>query len=163
TEARQAKERVEQLNRRLGEQNEELVRVNRAKSDFLAMMSHELRTPLNSIIGFSEVLLDQKFGALNDRQARYIRNVNESGRHLLSNAIKFTPIGGHVRVGCGPAPQAGWVRTSVTDNGTGIAPADAARLFTAFTQLENAKEQGGTGLGLALTKQIVELMGGKIG
>jgi hypothetical protein len=47
-------------------------------------MSHELRTPLNVIIGFSEVLLDEQFGKLNTKQARYADNVLSSGRHLLS-------------------------------------------------------------------------------
>ena len=56
---------------------------SRAKSDFLANMSHELRTPMNAIIGFSEILQDQTFGDLNDRQARYVHNVLTSGRHLL--------------------------------------------------------------------------------
>ena len=46
-------------------------------------MSHELRTPLNSIIGFSEILQDQTFGELNERQSRYVGNVLNSGRHLL--------------------------------------------------------------------------------
>jgi signal transduction histidine kinase/CHASE3 domain sensor protein len=54
-----------------------------AKSEFLASMSHELRTPLNSIIGFSEILHDQRFGPLNARQTRYVENVLNSGRHLL--------------------------------------------------------------------------------
>jgi signal transduction histidine kinase/CheY-like chemotaxis protein/CHASE3 domain sensor protein len=54
-----------------------------AKSEFLASMSHELRTPLNSIIGFSEILRDQRFGPLNARQARYVENVLSSGHHLL--------------------------------------------------------------------------------
>jgi signal transduction histidine kinase len=58
-------------------------KANQAKSDFLAGMSHELRTPLNSIIGFSEILVDQRFGPLNARQARYVENVLSSGRHLL--------------------------------------------------------------------------------
>jgi signal transduction histidine kinase/ActR/RegA family two-component response regulator len=56
---------------------------NRTKSDFLAAMSHELRTPLNSIIGFSEILGDQRFGPLNPRQARYVDHVAVSGHHLL--------------------------------------------------------------------------------
>ena len=56
---------------------------NRAKSNFLANMSHELRTPLNAIIGFSELLEDQTFGGLSDRQRRYVANVLSSGRHLL--------------------------------------------------------------------------------
>jgi signal transduction histidine kinase len=47
-------------------------------------MSHELRTPLNAIIGFSEVLLEQMFGELNDRQDEYLRDILSSGQHLLS-------------------------------------------------------------------------------
>ncbi|MGO9569090.1 MAG: ATP-binding protein [Desulfomonilaceae bacterium] len=54
-----------------------------AKSSFLAQMSHELRTPLNAIIGFSEILEDQTFGPLNERQLRYINHVHASGLHLL--------------------------------------------------------------------------------
>jgi len=57
---------------------------NRAKSAFLSGMSHELRTPLNAIIGFSQVLQDRHFGELNDRQAGYVSEVIDSGRHLLS-------------------------------------------------------------------------------
>jgi signal transduction histidine kinase len=54
------------------------------KSEFLASMSHELRTPLNAILGFSEVLADGMFGEVNDKQAEYLRDILESGRHLLS-------------------------------------------------------------------------------
>ncbi len=57
---------------------------NRAKSDFLAGMSHELRTPLNAIIGFSEVLKEQFFGPLTEKQEEYVSDILESGRHLLS-------------------------------------------------------------------------------
>jgi signal transduction histidine kinase len=53
------------------------------KSEFLASMSHELRTPLNAVIGFSDVLLEGLFGALNERQGEYVRDIRESGRHLL--------------------------------------------------------------------------------
>lgn len=56
---------------------------NRAKSEFLANMSHELRTPLNAIIGFAEVLQDQYFGQLNEKQRQYADNIHTSGRHLL--------------------------------------------------------------------------------
>ena len=58
-------------------------RTSRAKSEFLANMSHELRTPLNSIIGFSEILADGDFGALNERQTLYLNTVLTSGRHLM--------------------------------------------------------------------------------
>jgi signal transduction histidine kinase/ActR/RegA family two-component response regulator len=53
------------------------------KSEFLASMSHELRTPLNAVIGFSEVLLDRMFGEINERQDEYLRDIWNSGRHLL--------------------------------------------------------------------------------
>jgi PAS domain S-box-containing protein len=53
------------------------------KSRFLANMSHELRTPLNAVIGFSEVLKEGMFGGLNDKQLEYVRDIHESGQHLL--------------------------------------------------------------------------------
>lgn len=56
---------------------------NRAKSEFLTNMSHELRTPLNAVIGFSELLRDQTFGPLNDRQGRQVGNILRSGNQLL--------------------------------------------------------------------------------
>ena len=61
----------------------ELQVVSRHKSEFLASMSHELRTPLNAVIGFSEVLIDQLFGELNERQLEYLRDIESSGKHLL--------------------------------------------------------------------------------
>ncbi len=63
--------------------NGELGRASRAKDEFLAAMSHELRTPLNAILGISEALTEEIYGFLNDRQLRSIRNIEESGRHLL--------------------------------------------------------------------------------
>jgi PAS domain S-box-containing protein len=58
-------------------------KANRAKSEFLANMSHELRTPLNHIIGFTELVVDQHFGPLNEIQADHLGNVLSSSRHLL--------------------------------------------------------------------------------
>jgi sensor domain CHASE-containing protein/signal transduction histidine kinase len=57
---------------------------NRTKSGFLANMSHELRTPLNSIIGFSDLLYEQVFGELNEKQLKYAGNISKSGKHLLN-------------------------------------------------------------------------------
>ena len=57
---------------------------NKHKSEFLANMSHELRTPLNAIIGFSEMLDEQMFGDLNEKQAEYVKDIHSSGKHLLS-------------------------------------------------------------------------------
>lgn len=68
----------------LKESNLALEQSSQAKSDFLANMSHELRTPLNHIIGFSELLVDQHLGKLNEIQTEYLNDVLSSGRHLLS-------------------------------------------------------------------------------
>jgi two-component system, NarL family, sensor histidine kinase BarA len=65
----------------LAQVNMRLYELNTLKSDFLATMSHELRTPLNSILGFSEVLGGA--AALDDKQKRYVQNIQQSGRALL--------------------------------------------------------------------------------
>jgi two-component system sensor histidine kinase BarA len=65
----------------LAQANMALYESNRLKGDFLATMSHELRTPLNSILGFSEVLLGDQ---LNDKQQRWVRNIQSSGERLLN-------------------------------------------------------------------------------
>ena len=62
----------------------ELEETSRHKSEFLASMSHELRTPLNAIIGFSEVLREEMFGPVNEKQAEYLDDIVSSGNHLLS-------------------------------------------------------------------------------
>jgi PAS domain S-box-containing protein len=71
---------------------EELIAAKRAaetanaqKSDFLAKISHEIRTPLNAIIGFSEVMMEERFGPIgNERYRAYLRDIHVSGAHLLS-------------------------------------------------------------------------------
>src|SRR5581483_9364155 len=56
-----------------------------AKSDFLAKISHEIRTPLNAIIGFAEVMIQERFGPIgNDRYLQYLKDIHTSGDHLLS-------------------------------------------------------------------------------
>ena len=216
-------------------QRRELATTSQHKSDFLASMSHELRTPLNAVIGFSEVLLERMFGDLNERQADYVQDILDAGRHLLAllndvldlskveagrmelevttfragdaidgvlalvreragqhgvelrfdatdaptyitadelrlkqvllnvigNAVKFTPEGGNVTLRAwteGPE-----VLITVTDTGIGIAEADRSRIFDSFQQgTRSASSSEGTGLGLTLTRRIVELHGGRM-
>jgi signal transduction histidine kinase len=66
------------------DKSRQLEAASRHKSEFLANMSHELRTPLNAVIGFSEVLIQRMFGALNDKQDEYLKDIYASGQHLLS-------------------------------------------------------------------------------
>ncbi len=83
--------------------------------------------------------------------------------NLLSNAAKFSPPGSAVRVGI--SLDHGRVRVRVTDQGSGIRPDFHDRIFTKFSQSDRAIERntGGAGLGLYISKQIVEHMGGRIG
>lgn len=211
---------------------------NRAKSDFLASMSHELRTPLNAIIGFAQVLQERYFGELNEKQAEYINDMLESGKHLLSlindildlskieadkvklelsatnirdllehslimvrenalkhgisldlktaealcglqiiaderrlkqiifnllsNAAKFTPDGGAITVDA--RKEGKELIISVADTGIGIAPENQQKIFEEFYQVRGGTldKTPGTGLGLSLTKRLVELHGGRI-
>ncbi len=95
--------------------------------------------------------------------------------NLVSNAVKFTPAGGHITVRAvrrpmvltagGPATERDAVWIAVSDTGIGIAPHDLPRLFSEFSQVDasHARRYEGTGLGLALCKRFVDLHGGQIG
>jgi signal transduction histidine kinase len=217
---------------------------NAAKSEFLANMSHELRTPLNHIIGFTELLVDRRFGDINEQQNEYLTDILTSSRHLLdlindildiarvesgrmelelgevdlkellessltivreeagkkgigvstslgelpscvraderklrqvvynllSNAVKFTPDGGTIKMEAGLSDaddnpeQIRELHICITDSGIGLEPEDLERIFEPFERVEEtySKKYQGTGLGLALSRKIVQLHGGKI-
>ncbi len=83
--------------------------------------------------------------------------------NLVSNAIKFTDERGFVIIDCAPN-DGNKFKLAVKDNGIGIKPADLSRLFREFEQLDSGptRRQGGTGLGLVLTRKIIEKQGGTI-
>ncbi len=85
--------------------------------------------------------------------------------NLLSNAIKFTPDGGRITVAAAPVNGGAEARIAVSDTGIGIAPEDQPKLFQEFSQLDASasRKYEGTGLGLALSRRLVELHGGAIG
>jgi PAS domain S-box-containing protein len=233
--------RVEAVRQRTFELEAENRRVqegSRLKSEFLANMSHELRTPLNAIIGFAELLHDGQVGAVSEKQAEFLGDILNSGKHLLqlindvldlakveagklefrpesvdlakvvaevtavlranaaakeirvgveidpsvtdvvidagrlkqvlynylSNALKFTPQGKAVSIRISPAgPE--MFRLEVEDEGHGIEAKDLAKLFVEFQQIDGGtgKRHGGTGLGLALTRRMVEAQKGSVG
>jgi len=87
--------------------------------------------------------------------------------NLLSNAVKFTPEGGDIRLeasSLGGNDDDCELRIEVADSGIGISTEQQAKLFNAFTQAESgtSRKFGGTGLGLTISKRIVDLMGGRI-
>jgi signal transduction histidine kinase/CheY-like chemotaxis protein len=121
------------------------------------------------VLGVVEPLAGERGIALAAKVGPSIRIMADPGRfkqillNLLSNAIKFTDKGGRVDVGA--RRQGSNVRFEVTDTGIGIGPGDQKLLFREFQQLSAGPDrlQQGTGLGLVLTKRLVELHGGKIG
>ena len=82
--------------------------------------------------------------------------------NLLSNAVKFTPAGGHIRIEA--ALEEEGLRVSVSDTGIGIAPEDLEKALRPFGQIDSrlARKYEGTGLGLPLTKSMIELHGGRL-
>jgi signal transduction histidine kinase/DNA-binding response OmpR family regulator len=78
-----AQKEVEAFSQSVLRAKEEVERASRFKDQFLSTMSHELRTPLNAVLGFSELLADDRYGPLSERQARYVNHIHTSGQHLL--------------------------------------------------------------------------------
>jgi PAS domain S-box-containing protein len=203
---------------------------NAATSDLLAKVSHEVRTPLNAIIGFAEVMLEERFGRLgNERYRDYLKDIHESGRRVLaligdllnlaeieagrmelsfagislndivgasvgallqqatrerivvrtsfaaklppvvaderslrqivanivSNAVKFTHPGGQVIVSTA-VTERGEVVVRVRDTGVGMTDQEIEAALEPFRQPATARTGSGSGLGLSLTRALVE-------
>jgi signal transduction histidine kinase/DNA-binding response OmpR family regulator len=83
-ELQSAKDEVEAFSQTLLRAKEELERAAKFKDQFLSTMSHELRTPLNAVLGFSDLLSEERYGPLNERQQRYVKHIHTGGKHLLT-------------------------------------------------------------------------------
>ena len=211
---------------------------SRAKSAFLANMSHEIRTPMNSVIGFSELALDDEIptktrgylSKIKENSSWLLQIINdildiskiESGKmeleiipfrlnevlarcqtiitpkasekgillhfyaepsicktllgdptrlgqvliNILGNAVKFTNVGA-IKLSATvklSTEISNTIHFSIRDSGIGMTPDQINKIFEPFTQADSSttRKYGGTGLGLTITKNIVELMGGKL-
>jgi signal transduction histidine kinase/DNA-binding response OmpR family regulator len=83
-EVQEANRCLEAANQELRRAKDEAERTSRFKDQFLSTMSHELRTPLNAVLGFSDLLADERYGTLNDKQRRYVEHIHTGGKHLLT-------------------------------------------------------------------------------
>lgn len=203
---------------------------NALKSDFLAKVSHEIRTPLNAILGFTEVIIEERFGPVaNERYKEYLQDIHTSGSHvmslvndlldlskieagklelnfgavdanrivaecvsliqpqaarervvvrqslaprlpnivaderalrqivlnLLSNAVKFNEPGGQVIVSTA-LTDAGHAVVRIRDTGIGMSESEIETALEPFRQIATSRTTRGTGLGLPLTKALIE-------
>jgi signal transduction histidine kinase/DNA-binding response OmpR family regulator len=78
-----AKKEVEAFSLSVLQAKEEIERASKFKDQFLSTMSHELRTPLNAVVGFSDLLTEEQYGPLNEKQKRYVKHIHAGGHHLL--------------------------------------------------------------------------------
>ncbi len=222
--------RERETERRLIAAREAAEAASAAKTDFLAQVSHEIRTPLHAILGFAEVMLEERFGPVgNERYKDYLKDIHASGGHvmsladdlldlskieagkldlafasvdansvirecvslmqpqaarervimrvslhdrlprvmvderslkqimlnLMSNAVKFNEPGGQVIVSTA-VDAAGQAVIRVRDTGVGMNENEVGLALTPFSQVGKSGTKGGAGLGLPLTKALVE-------
>lgn len=119
--------------------------------DTLAVLSHKKGIPI-------QISISQNIPPLTADRARFKQIVS----HLLSNAVKFTPDNGKITIFANHNHQ--HIQLDVCDTGIGIKPEDMSNMFEVFRQLDSSysRRYEGTGLGLALTKRLIELHGGRI-
>ncbi len=218
------------VERELNEAKRQAERASALKSDFLAKISHEIRTPLNAILGFAEVIMEERFGPIgNERYKDYLKDIHVSGTHvmslvndlldlskieagkleltfssvdanrvvrecvslmqpqasservivrqalaprlpnivaderslrqivlnLLSNAMKYNEPGGQVIVSTA-LTDAGHAVIRIRDTGIGMSESEIEMALEPFRQINTGHRTSGTGLGLPLTKALVE-------
>jgi signal transduction histidine kinase len=225
--------RERETERKLTAARDAALAASAAKTDFLAQVSHEIRTPLHAILGFAEVMMEERFGSIgNERYRDYLKDIHASGKHvmsladdlldlskieagklelafapvdanglirecvsmmqpqaareriimrvslferlpqvlvderslkqimlnLMSNAVKFNEPGGQVIVSTA-VDGAGQAVIRVRDTGVGMNEDEVGLALEPFSQVGHARRKGGAGLGLPLTKALVEANG----
>lgn len=148
----------------------DLAKVESGKLEFapepvdLPNLINDLRNILQPLAAGKHLTIDVEVSTAAERVVIDPAKLKQILYNYLSNAIKFTPEDGRITVRAS-AEDAEYFRLEVEDTGIGIMPADVDKLFIAFQQLDSstAKKHQGTGLGLALTKKIVEAQGGRVG
>jgi signal transduction histidine kinase len=150
---------------------EDIIDVSKIESNQLAIRIKEF----DAVPVIDHVVESFQIAIPSEQDLRFVKNIHESSfivkfdvlrfeqilRNLLSNAFKFTDKG-QIEVGCrkGKEMDTFWVK----DSGIGISPEDQLIIFDRFMKIDNSKQHfhRGTGIGLFITKQLVEMFGGKI-
>jgi signal transduction histidine kinase len=128
----------------------------------VAQEVEEVAQSLQNHIRDKQIQLDLAFppglGGVRGDRLRFSQVIS----NLLSNAVKYSPLGAKVTVAAADLGE--YLSLSVADTGMGIAPADQAKLFTKFFRVDNSttRQESGTGLGLYITRHLVEAHGGQI-
>jgi protein-histidine pros-kinase len=148
----------------------DLAKVESGKMDFrpepvdVARVVDEVRDVLRTLAAQKRIQIEAEVDTRSTGIVADPAKLKQVLYNYLANALKFSPDGGRVRVRVGPEGEDEF-RIEVEDAGIGIKTEDIGRLFVEFQQLDasTAKKFPGTGLGLALTKRIVEEQGGRVG
>jgi PAS domain S-box-containing protein len=150
----------------------DLTRISRDKielrpqpADVRELLRDAMRTCSQQVIDSGRVQVESDFAAASHQVLADAPRLSQVFRNLLNNAVKFTPDGGRVEVRT--RGEDGLLTISVADTGAGIEPAELPHIFDAFVSFDHgepsvASHAGGLGLGLAISRAILELHGGTI-